>query len=119
MTTLLKVTAERFCYLDVGQLVRHYFGLAKQTSAGRTHEGKRPVLLYLYWEPDDTDDQVACLRHRDEVEDFKQLVSDLDSLRRTHAPATLDELGEPRRPTAVAPPRHVSLLEERYGVAVG
>lgn len=116
---LLKVAPERFCYLDVGQLVRHYFGLAKQTSAGFTHEGKRPTLLYLYWEPNDADEQIACLRHREEVEDFIQLVSDpgIPFVALTHRQLWTSWATQEDQPPWL--PKHLSLLQERYGVAVG
>jgi len=116
---LLKVRPERFCYLDVGQLVRHYFGLAKQTSEGGAHARKRALLIYLYWEPDDADDQDACLRHRDEVEAFKQIVADpgVPFVALTHR--QLWESWKTQRDQPEWLPKHVSLLEARYAVAVG
>lgn len=116
---LLKLTPERFSYLDVGQLVRHYFGLAKQVGEGRAHSDKRALLLYVYWEPDDADDQVACLIHRDEVEDFKQLVADpaIPFVALSYRQLWKSWANQDDQPGWL--PAHLSLLEERYGLAVG
>jgi len=52
-------------YLDIAQLVKHYFGLRKhQQTAGQT----KPILfLYLYWEPLNAQTIPACLQHKQEL----------------------------------------------------
>ena len=115
----LKTAPERFSYLDAGQLVRHYFGLAKQVSEGRRHAGNRPLLIYLFWEPADADDQLACRIHRQEVEEFRKLVADPDI---PFVALTFRDLWSSWSAQAHQPPwlaRHVQLLQERYDVAVG
>ncbi len=52
-------------YLDIAQLVKHYFGLRKhQQTAGQT----KPILfLYLYWEPLNAQTIPACQQHQQEL----------------------------------------------------
>ena len=116
---MLKDKPERFSYLDVGQLVRHYWGLAKQTSKGRSpHAGKRAMLIYLYWEPDDADKHKACLAHRLEVADFSQLVADRKI---PFASMTFRQLWDSWAAQDDPPwlAEHITLLEARYGVSLG
>ena len=65
------VVGERdsFGSLDVAQLIKHAFGLA------RCFKGQRTTLLYLYWEPQDADRTAAILAHRYELERFARLVA--------------------------------------------
>jgi hypothetical protein len=58
-----------FRWLDVAQLIKHAFGLA------RCFKGRRTTLLYLYWEPQGSDREAVMLAHRREVERFADLVS--------------------------------------------
>jgi hypothetical protein len=64
----------RFRHLDAAQLVKHTFGLV--TEARRLT--RRPVLFYLYAEPNERGErQISAKdrrRHRDEIAAFVQLV---------------------------------------------
>lgn len=65
--------------LDVAQLLKHAFGL-RTAAHSKEHRGKRPVLFYLYAEPERWTDGVAIAdtvrqQHRDEIESFSQLVA--------------------------------------------
>ncbi|MFN8710447.1 MAG: PGN_0703 family putative restriction endonuclease [Planctomyces sp.] len=61
-------------YLDVAQLIKHYFGLRKfQLNSDPPCD---MTLLYLYWEPTNADTLAACLRHREEISSLKESVSD-------------------------------------------
>ena len=55
---------DSFRLLDVAQLIKHAFGLARCFKAQPT------TLLYLYWEPLDADRQAIMLAHRLETERF-------------------------------------------------
>jgi hypothetical protein len=63
-----------FCHLDAAQLVKHAFGLV--TEARRL--SRRPVLFYLYAEPNERGERQISAedhhRHRDEIAAFVQLV---------------------------------------------
>jgi hypothetical protein len=58
-----------FRLLDAYQLVKHFLGLTF------TYRGRPLILVYLYWEPSNADDQPVFARHRAEVERFGDLVS--------------------------------------------
>jgi hypothetical protein len=65
--------------LDVAQLMKHAFGL-RTAAHHKEHRGKRPVLFYLFAEPERWTDGVAIAdtvrqQHRDEIESFSQLVA--------------------------------------------
>ena len=58
----LRVEPCRYRFLDAAQLVKHAFGLT-------TRFGGRPVqLLYLYWEPRNTEIWPECRQHREEAD---------------------------------------------------
>jgi hypothetical protein len=59
-------------YLDAAQLVRHYLGLRNQPE----FQGKRIVLLYLFWEPENWADFPEYRRHRTELAAFEEAVKD-------------------------------------------
>jgi hypothetical protein len=61
---------DSFRHLDVAQLVKHAFGL------GRVYRGKPVILLYLYWEPIDSDHHEEFALHHNEIERFSEMVSD-------------------------------------------
>ena len=52
-------------HLDVAQLIKHTVGLLKNC------RGKKPVLVYLYWEPFDPMADNLFDKHWDEIEKFK------------------------------------------------
>jgi hypothetical protein len=59
----------RFAHLDVGQLVKHYLGLANTFTSGRV------VLLYLFWEPVNAGDFEVFGEHRRELHEFARVVA--------------------------------------------
>ena len=61
-------------YLDAAQLVRHYLGLRNQTE----FQGKRIVLLYLFWEPENWAGFPEYRQHREELAVFCDKVKDSD-----------------------------------------
>ena len=75
MRDRLRAGAEAFVHLDAAQLVKHAFGLVTE---GR-RRGRRPVLFYLYAEPEDRNDRPIpkddILRHRDEISRFGAAVT--------------------------------------------
>lgn len=60
---------DSFALLDVAQLIKHAFGLA------RSFKGRPATLLYLYWEPLDADRRPVLRQHRREVERFSRVVA--------------------------------------------
>jgi hypothetical protein len=105
----------RFCYVGVGQLVRHYLGLKTQILPGGQFASRRATLLYLYWEPDDPDNQVTT-RHRQEVGELVAWLRDdhisfeAICLRELWIRWATDEDAGTRE--------HAALLESRYGVSL-
>lgn len=75
MRDCLRAGAEKFVNLDAAQLVKHAFGLVTE---GR-RRGRKPVLFYLYAEPEDRNGRLIpqedILRHRDEVARFGAAVA--------------------------------------------
>jgi len=55
-------------YLDVAQLIKHYLGLSNTLG----HAGQRITLLYLFWEPQNTDDHELFRDHRKELDEFSK-----------------------------------------------
>jgi hypothetical protein len=108
-----------FSYLDTGQLVRHYLGIKTQIADGGRLAGKKATLLYFYWEPDDADDQRACILHREEVARLAARVSDpsirFDTM--THRDLWRTWARSSSEPDWL--PRHAQLLEARYGLSLG
>jgi hypothetical protein len=66
-------TLQSFKYLDVAQLVKHYFGLKHYA---KTHDTKEIVLLYAYWEPkkSSTTYESVYKNHAAELSRFKALI---------------------------------------------
>ena len=64
-------------YLDVAQLVKHYFGLIHLLEHGDPTGWKpeKATLLYLFWEPDNWQEVEICQTHRGEITDFQSGVS--------------------------------------------
>ncbi|MBC6441908.1 MAG: hypothetical protein GDA53_02095 [Rhodobacteraceae bacterium] len=66
--------------LDAAQLVKHAFGLRTQTAKGGRFRGTRPILVYLFAEPECWPDgrpvdPVRRTLHQDEITDFAQRVA--------------------------------------------
>lgn len=69
-----------FARLDAAQLIKHSFGLHTQVGREGSANGKAPVLVYLYSEPERWPDGKRIdaslhTQHRAEVEQFVQLVA--------------------------------------------
>lgn len=60
----------KFLHLDVSQLIKHAFGLA------RCFKGMTTILLYVFWEPANATEFPIFAEHRDEVRRFQEMVSD-------------------------------------------
>lgn len=71
-----------YAHLDVAQLVKHAFGLRSQVHRTGAHRGLRPILLYVYAEPDvwprtgRVIDDDAKAEHRVEIARFARHVAD-------------------------------------------
>ena len=93
----LKNAHDSYARLDVAQLIKHAFGLA------RTFSGRNATLLYLYWEPANPDRDPVFADHRREIAEFADRVAgstprfkamsypELWAEWRTSAPAWLSE----------------------------
>ncbi len=97
-------------YLDAAQLVRHYLGLRNRPEC----QGKRVILLYLFWEPENWADFPEYRQHRAEISAFYDRVKD-SAVEFTWLPyADLwrmwDALGFASD--------HVRELRRRYGLAI-
>jgi Restriction Endonuclease associating with ARP len=114
---LLTQEPHHFTYLDAAQLVRHYLGIRTQIAAKRSHARKTATLVYLYWEPTNAESHLACLAHRREVEELRNLVDDpaIPFVALSHR-----ELWERWEEHAQRSwlPEHVPVLRERYAVSV-
>lgn len=60
-------------FLDIAQLVKHYFGL--RTYQLNSEKNFKLIFLYLYWEPGNWRDIPPCIKHREEIEQLKSKVS--------------------------------------------
>jgi hypothetical protein len=87
----------RFERLDSAQLIKHAFGLRTAVHTGVRCQGKRPILFYLYAEPECWPDGGRVvpwadrIRHRAEVEEFSKIVAGDEVLFRFCSYATLLE----------------------------
>ena len=61
-------------YLDAAQLVRHYLGLRNQPE----FKGKKILLLYIFWEPENALDFPEYRQHREELAIFESKVKKSD-----------------------------------------
>jgi hypothetical protein len=55
-------------YLDVAQLIKHYLGLRNATE----YVNHNITLLYLFWEPKNTEQFDLFKKHRDELKEFSE-----------------------------------------------
>ena len=60
-------------YLDSAQLVKHYLGLIYHFKKNKI--GKKPILLYLYWKPENATEIREYQKHDQEMEEFKNRVA--------------------------------------------
>jgi len=59
-------------YLDVAQLIKHYFGLRNTAE----YTKRNITLLYLFWEPENSSKSDLFQKHRDELNEFANEVAD-------------------------------------------
>lgn len=60
-------------YLYAAQLVKHYLGLIYHLKKNKID--KKPILLYLYWKPENATEIREYQKHDQEVEEFKNRVA--------------------------------------------
>jgi len=60
-------------YLDTAQLVKHYLGLIYHLKKNKID--KKPILLYLYWNPTNASEIQEYQKHDQEVKEFKDMVT--------------------------------------------
>jgi hypothetical protein len=108
---VLRSAPDLYRSLDAAQLIKHAFGLA------RTFAGQNVHLLYLFWEPRNSDDFGHFRAHRDEAEQFAAAISGGSP---TFSFATYDELWRQWERTAPPPwlKTHVARLRTRYDIAI-
>lgn len=108
----LRAEPDHFRYVDVGALIKHALAL------GRTFPDRRPILMYLFWEPVDADAFPEFRRHRAELAELTDAVADAGI---AFVAQSFDELwqswSERGSPAWLA--GHVAKLRARYGVAIG
>lgn len=59
-------------YLDVAQLVKHTLGLIR----GGTEKGKKKILVYIYWEPNNVFEYENYEKHKSQIEEFSKKISE-------------------------------------------
>ncbi len=73
---------DRFAHLDAAQLFKHAFALRTDVDRREQRRTLRPILFYLYAEPEvwpasgEAVDERAKARHREEIETFGAVVAD-------------------------------------------
>lgn len=102
-----------FRLLDAYQLVKHYLGLTLTY-------GQRPLtLVYLYWEPTNTDSVPLFAKHRAEIERLGELVAGDDTCTfeaRSYAEHWSELEGLAEKPLWLD--AHLTELRRRYEVAI-
>ena len=77
----LRDNPERFTHLDAAQLFKHAFALRSEVHRRERRSPLRPILFYLYAEPEvwpasgEAVDEWAIVRHRNEIETFGAAVA--------------------------------------------
>ena len=105
----VRAAPRSFSSLDVAQLIKHAFGLA------RCFKERPATLLYLYWEPLDADREAVVLAHRREIERFARLVAGgFPAFRAQSYRALWAEWQEATQPSWLKD--HVANLRARYDV---
>lgn len=68
-TDLIKpyLDCKKKLHLDVAQLIKHSIGLIKKCRS------KKPILIYIYWQPSNWQDSKIFSEHSNEVKKFEQL----------------------------------------------
>jgi hypothetical protein len=97
-------------FLDVAQLVRHYLGLRNQPE----FQGRKIVLLYIFWEPANWQEFPEYQQHRKEIAAFQDRVKDSAV---TFAWMTYPELWRHWNALGLFP-EHGRHLQKRYLLAI-
>lgn len=64
------IDCENHLFLDVAQLIKHSIGLIKKGHAAAV----KPILVYLYWQPNNWKDYDVYHKHLDEIRDFREKI---------------------------------------------
>jgi hypothetical protein len=100
---------QAFCWLDAAQLVKHAFGLAY------TFPNRATALLYLFWEPPNSNAYPIFAAHRAEVTRFAASIRGASLQFIAMSYAELWALWD-AQPQFDWIPAHVSRLRARYAV---
>ena len=106
----LRRNPDRYRFFNAAQILKHYLGL--KADRLKLIGGRPTTLMYLYWEPENPEAHPFFAKHRAEVGDFAEGVSD-DRI--SFASLSYRELWD--RWKAQAPEylrQHVTALEARY-----
>ena len=114
----LRKEGRAYLRLDAAQLFKHAFALRTEVHRGGPHKGLRPILCYLYAEPDTWPgngsevDPGAKARHREEIEAFAAAVAGDEVLFAACSYRTLlGRWADSREPDIRA---HAKAVRERY-----
>ena len=66
------IDEKRKYYLDVAQLIKHAIGLRRTSERINS---KKPVLVYIYWLPENSHDFAAFHKHQNEINEFQARIS--------------------------------------------
>ena len=97
-------------YLDAAQLVRHYLGLRNQPA----FKGKKIVLFYVFWEPENWADFPEYRQHRAEIAAFQAKIQDSEV---SFAWTSYPQLWRQWEAQGLFPD-HVSEIRKRYLLAI-
>ena len=97
-------------YLDVAQLIKHYFGLRNNAECTK----RNITLLYLFWEPENSSESDLFQKHRDELSEFATEVADtsIRFLYQSYADLWSEWIAEGIFET------HVKKLQSRYSITL-
>lgn len=102
-----RLCPDRYRHLDSAQLVKHALGLLS------VFETRKVKLVYLYWEPRNSDQFQECVRHRAEAEDLAGRVRGCTV---ELLPMSYRQLWNEWE--AAIPPHHLQYLRRRYDCEV-
>lgn len=109
----LRSAPKDYQYLDAAQLIKHAFGLTD------TYKDCSVTLFYLYWEPENKNDDELCQlfeTHRNEIKKFSQQVS--GSHVKFEAMSYPELWNEWRKSTSNWMPKYIYNLKKRYRVDI-